>query len=303
MKKLILGLFVLFTIAMPMAFADEGNQTSSCGIFNMMQCLHDTAYLITYSTGLAAEPFLNTTATIMTLPAYTTPFQNTWLAITGLISAFYIFFLMYSGITFITQGDNLSKRYEAKETIKHMIIAIILVASSFYIYGLLTDFNASLTSYIFSQVDPSFFSVTSTSIGNAIFQILLIIPYVFLIMLTLDLLCLRWILVSLGVILFPIGIFFYFVPFLRSYGKLIINLLVMLIFIPFFISIIILGASTLVTTPIFSSLSILFMTVSFLLIDFVFYLLIKFAMSKAAGNEAINYGKLMYGFGKNMFNK
>lgn len=302
MKYKIFLLIVFLLLVPTIVFAeDQNNQTSSCSLFSPLNCLKDIAQLITYSTGLAAEPFLKSTAMVMTAQVYTEPFHNVWLAITGLISSFYIFFLLYSGIIFITQGDNIVKRHEAKESIKNVVIAIILVASSFYLYNILTDFNASITSYVFTQVNSNFFNVTSTSFGNAVFQIILIIPYVLLIMITLDLLFLRWLLVSLGIIFFPIGIFMYFVPFLRSYGKLILNLLILLIFIPFIISIIILGASTLVNTPMFTNFSIIFMTVSFLLIDFIFYLLVKFVMHKTAGSETVNYSKFVYNSGKNLF--
>ena len=59
----------------------------------------------------------------------------------------------------------------------------------------------------------------------------------------------------------------------------------MLIFIPFICSIIILGCSLLVTAPIVEHFTIIFYIVSFLLVDLVFLLLIKFIINKSGMGE------------------
>jgi len=67
---------------------------------------------------------------------------------------------------------------------------------------------------------------------------------------------LRYIFVSLGVIFFTIGIFFYFVPFLNGFGKLILNWLGILIFLPFFYSLVFVGTSRLVNSSSLSDIKI-----------------------------------------------
>jgi hypothetical protein len=286
MKKQLFCLIAVLLLAMPIAFADTQTEESSCGIFNFIQCLKDTAYLFSYSTGLAAQPLINLVKTLMIEPPNISLFTNLWLWVIGLIGIFYIFFLLYSGITFIVAGDNLVKRYEAKESIKNMILAIILVSASFYLYELAISLNTSLTTYAFSQINPNFFTVTSDSIANAILQVLMILVYVLVLLLTSIFFIGRWLAVSFGIIFMPIGIFMYFVPFLKNYGKLIINLSLLLIFIPFISSLILLGASMLATAPILNNFSILFYIDSFLIIDFIFYMLIKFVMRKSSVGES-----------------
>lgn len=292
-------LLVLILSVTPLVLAEETPpEEESCSIFSLVQCLKDTAYLISYTLGLAAQPFIQLIQYLMTEPPNTEVFKTAWLSIISIISIFYIFFLLYSGITFITQGDNIVKRYKAKESIKNMVIAIILVSSSFYLYNILIDLNSSLTSYIFANINPDFFTVTSDSFGNVLLQILLILPYVIVLLLTSILLMARYIFVSFGVIFFPIGIFLYFVPFLKSYGKLIINISLLLIFIPFITSIIIYGSSLLVTAPIFENFTILFYIVAFLIVDFSFYLLIKFVLNKSGAGEIANIGESIAAIGK-----
>ena len=58
-----------------------------------------------------------------------------------------------------------------------------------------------------------------------------------------------------------------------------------MIFIPFICSIIIFGCSLLITAPIVEHFTIIFYIVSFLLIDLVFLLLIKFIINKTGMGE------------------
>jgi len=205
--------------------------------------------------------------------------------------------LIYSGIGFITSGSDIVRRYEAKQAIKNMIISIILVSSSFYLYNLLIDMNSSLTSWVFTQVDPNFFTVTSNNFGNAILQIIMIIPYVLVLLLTVISLAARWLSVSFGIMFIPIGIFMYFVPFLRSYGKLIVNMSLLMIFFPFIASLILLGSSLLANAPIMQNFSIVFYIVAFLMIDGLFFSLIKFVLSKSAVGEAFDAAKMAVAIG------
>jgi len=286
----------MFLLVSTIVFAEPGNQDQNdCSLLHPMNCMNDlvkealksTAYLISYTTGIVSQPFLRLLEKLMTYPPSTGVFLPVWSAIVGVISIFYIFFLLYAGIVFITQGDSPVKRWEAKNSIKNMVIVILLVSSSFYLYNLLIGLNSSLTGYIFGSIDSSFFTSASSSISNALLQVVMIIPYVVVVFLTVIFFTTRWIFVSFGIILFPLGIFLYFVPFLKGYGKLIINILILMIFIPFISGIILLGSSVLVNSPIFENFRILFMTTCFMIIDFMIYILIKFIINKSGAGDVI----------------
>ena len=103
-----------------------------------IECLKDTGYLLSYVLGLPAQPLIKLVETLMISKPSIETFKPIWLTIITLISSFYIFFLLYSGIIFITDSNNLVKRHKAKESIKNMIIAIILVSASYYLYNILT---------------------------------------------------------------------------------------------------------------------------------------------------------------------
>lgn len=87
--------------------------------------------------------------------------------------------------------------------------------------------------------------------------------------------------VSIGVVLFPIGLFMYFIPPLQSYGKMILNLLLVGIFVPFFVAILLFGASALMNVGVFGSFKIVLVMVAFLSVNLLLIGLLLFAMLKA----------------------
>ncbi len=95
MKKQFSILFVILLLVLPISLADssDSSQDSSCSFFSPLSCLGDTARIITYSTGLAAQPFLHYIEKLMVTKPNTEIFNSVWLSITGIIGIFYVFFL------------------------------------------------------------------------------------------------------------------------------------------------------------------------------------------------------------------
>ena len=106
----------------------------------------------------------------------------------------------------------------------------------------------------------------------------------------------RYVVVCLGVIIFPIGLFCYFIPPLKGYGKFIINVLTIFIFITFFDLLIVLCCSMIVELPIFENFKILVMVICFSMIIYSMWLAIRFAMRMSTNaslkddlNQAVKY--------------
>jgi hypothetical protein len=102
--------------------------------------------------------------------------------------------------------------------------------------------------------------------------------------------------VAFGVIFIPIGIFCYFIPPLRSYGRLIINIIGMFIFITFLDAIIILASSMLISISLFQDFKILVMITCLIIINLLIIILTKHVITKTGISEsgekfaaAINY--------------
>ena len=114
----------------------------------------------------------------------------------------------------------------------------------------------------------------------------MIAPYVLILILVLIFLVLRYICVSVGVVFCAIGIFFYFIEPLKSYGKLILNYLGILILLPFFYAIILLASSKFLEIGIFGNIKILVMIGGFSLVALFTIFLILFVIIKAANTLA-----------------
>ena len=209
-------------------------------------------------------------------------FLELWLIIVYIISLFYGLFFLYAGFNFIISGHNVEKRQNAKSWIFNIVLMLLFVQSSYFLYDLIIDLESLLTSSIINLIDINFFVPNVNNLGDVSLQIVMIIPYLIIIISTILLLCLRYILINLGVVLFPIGLFFYFIPVLNGYGKLIINILISIIFVNFFNSIILLGSSKLMNLSLFNGFNILIPMSAFLLINFFMLILIIFGVLKGA---------------------
>ena len=124
--------------------------------------------------------------------------------------------------------------------------------------------------------------MTPGSFSNLGLELALIAPYIAILILTLIFLALRYICVGMGVVLFAIGIFLYFIEPLHPYGKLVLNYLGVLIFLPFFYSIILLASSKFLEVGVFAEMKILVMIGGFVLVNCFTILLTVFVIFKAA---------------------
>ena len=256
---------------------------TDCGITNLGSCLAEklVEYLI-YILNLPITPLLDFIKILMTEPVNISIFSSVWAIIVYILSMFYGLLLLVAGFRFMLSGYSVDQREKAKRELRNVIIMMILVQSSFFIYSLILDLSAGLTASVFNLISPDFFLLTADSIGNVGLELLLLMPYVFVLVSTLIFLTIRYICVSLGVILFSIGIFFYFIGSLNSYGKLILNYLGVLIAVPFFYSIIFLASAKFLEVDTFANMKISAMISAFGLADLLTLFLILFVIIKAA---------------------
>jgi len=225
---------------------------------------------------------LNLISHLLTEPVKISIFANIWSIIIYILSMFYGILLVYIGLKFIVSGESPEQRENAKSSLRNTIIMIVLVQASFLIYSLILEIFAGLTKAMFNMIGNNFFVLTYDNFANIGLEIAFLIPYLSVLILTLIILAIRYICVSAGVIFFALGIFFYFVPFLNQYGKLIINGLIVLISLPLFYSIIFLTSSKLLELSIFQNIKILVMIGAFSLVILSTLLLLLFVIIKAA---------------------
>jgi len=264
-----------------------------CGILNFASCLPDLFF--SYFAGLLTsplQPLLTLIQQLLSAQVNFSLFASLWAIIIYVLSMFYALLILYSGFQFIISGYDVIKRERAKEWLRNIVIMIILVQASFFIYDLAINISAVMTSTTMSLMDNTFFNLGADGITGIALQILFFGFFIVIAILTIIILILRYVIVSVGIVLFPLAIFFYFIPFLRSYGLLILNFLGICAFITFIDAVILIGFSKILEVAMFANIKIFVIIAGLITIDILMFFLMFFSIIKAT----FNLGNKVAGF-------
>lgn len=262
----------------PLISAEE-----ECGLLNLATCIPQKIYdFILNVINAPIQPLLTFTNNLLTEPVNLSVFSSVWAIVLYILSLFYGLLMLYSGFNFMISGYDAVKREKAKEWFRNILIMIVLIQASYFIYSTIIDINSLLTSGVINLVDMNFFRLTADNIINIGLQFFLGIFYVLTLIFTILFLTLRYIIVAVGVIFVPIGIFLYFIPPLREYGKLIVNFLGICIFVTFFDSLVFLAGSKLIELQLFANFKIVVMIAAFSIANFLMFYLMFFSALKSA---------------------
>jgi hypothetical protein len=274
MKK-IYFIFLIFFIS----FASAGE----CSITNLASCISESFFnFLLNLLNAPIQPILTLVYNLLTEPVNINLFLEIWSIIVYILSLFYGLILIYVGFKFMFAGHSPEEREKAKSSLAKTLIMISLVQASFYLYGLVIEVVSALSSVILNLMPPDFFLLTIDNITNMGLQFIFLVPYLIAVLATLIHLVIRYMIVSFGVIFFAIGIFFYFIDPLNSYGRLIINFLFATISLTLFYSIIFLASSKLLVIPIFEHTKILVMIGAFNIANSLTLIAVLFIIIKSA---------------------
>ena len=281
MKKLIL-IPLLFLILFPTVIAAEEEEEKKCGLTNLASCIPEKIYEFFIGIlNLPIKPLLYFIKKLIGEPVSIDIFQGIWAIIIYVLSMFYGLLFIYSGFNFLFSGLDVVRREMAKEWLKNTVIMIVLVQASFYLYDLFLQLVSTMTSAVLTMVNEHFFMITADNIVNIGLEFLLVPAYVFVLLITVIVLSARYIVVAIGAVFIPMGVFLYFIPPLRSYGKFILHFLGMLGAIAFIDAIIILACSMLIEIPLFENFKIIVMIVCFTLVNVTQFLVAKMVISSS----------------------
>jgi len=259
----------------------------ACGLTDLGSCLPEAIYNFFLNLlNAPLLPMIEFIKILLTADASIGIFKGIWAIMVYTLSFFYALLFIYAGINFIISGNDFIRRENAKKWLKNTVIMVILVQSSFYIYDLLLQMGAVLSSSVMSLVDPHFFMITADNIINIGLQFLLTTVYSVILFITMLLLVFRYIVICFGVVLFPIALFCYFIYPLRGHGKFILNILLINIFNGFLISLVFLICSKLITITLFGSFKILVMICAMSFVDFIIIWSFKVALKHSVVDKA-----------------
>lgn len=267
---------------------------ATCGLLNFASCLPE-AFFNYFSSILNAplQPLLILVKDLLSANVNLQLFSSLWAIMVYILSMFYALLILYAGFSFIISGYNAEKRENSKEWLKNIIIMIILIQASFFIYELIVSLSSSLTTSTLSLINNNFFLLTLDNLPNVALQIIFFITYILVLLITALILIIRYGIVAIGVVLFPLGIFFYFIQPLKSYGLLLLNFLGVALFITFLDSIILVGFAKLIDVSLFANIKILVMIAAFGLVNSAMFFLMFFSTIKAAFSLGTKVAKIV----------
>lgn len=255
---------------------------ADCGLLNLASCLPQAFFdYLASMLNAPLQPLLTMTQNLLSADVNLQLFSSLWAIIVYVLSMFYALLIIYSGFQFIVSGYDSQKRENAKSWLRNIVIMIILIQSSFFIYELAVQLASVMTSTTLSLVNHNFFLLTIDNVSNVALEIIFFILYIITLLITSLILIIRYGIVAVGVVLFPMAIFSYFIPALRQYGLLILNFLGIAVFITFLDSIFLVGFSKLVDISLFANIKILVMISAFGLINIFMLFIMFFSLVKA----------------------
>ena len=280
MKKFIL--LFLSILFIPVVYAEE-----ECGLLNLASCIPQKIYdFFLNLINAPLIPLLNLVKSLLTEPVDISLFGSIWAIMLYIISLFYGLLMLYSGFNFMTAGYDSARRANAKEWFRNILIMMVLVQASYYLYSLIIDLSSLLTAGVMGLINQQFFLITADNLTNIGLEFFFILFYALTLLFTVIILALRYIFVGVGLIFAPLAIFFYFIPPLRGYGKLIMNFFGNCIFITFFDALILLVCAKLVEIPLFATIKILVMISAFSIVNIMMFYFMFFSAIKSAANTA-----------------
>lgn len=279
--KILIFILLIFLVIFPVAIAQEDDSSLVSKIASSL--LEHTFKFISDLVNAPIKPLVTLIRSMLSAVINLDLFKSLWVIIIYTLSLFYSLLLLYSGFNFMISGYDIVKREKAKEWLKNIVIMIVLVQGSFFFYKVLVELSSILTTAILNMIPDEFFLITFESGLDLIYYAV----YLAVLLITALLLIIRYLIVSFGVVFFPIGIFLYFIAFTKDYGKAIINFLLTCVFISFFNAVILLCCSKLITIDLFEHFKIMVMIASFLMVSLVTFYFMLFTLI----NSGINAGK------------
>jgi hypothetical protein len=165
----------------------------------------------------------------------------------AIIESLYTLALMGLGAYYITSAAAPAKSAQAKGWIENLLFMIILLSVSFPIFKMVMDLNLYVTTSIYSQSFPDMLNV-QVAFTSLIFALVMSFVFISAAALTFFTLILRYIAIPFLLLLFPIAIFLYFLPFTKEWGSFLLKFIVIIIFMTAIDAVIVLGLSFLLNS-------------------------------------------------------
>ena len=212
-------------------------------IYNLPTCIVEKFFSslvsgFVYSSEQFLQNSLNFIITGPNLNAFCVPYTT----IMRILESLYTIALMGVGAYYIASAADPEKRARAKLWIQNVLFMIIILSFSFSIFKMVIDLNQYITTSIYSDSFSNLLNI-QVVFSSLIFALVLSFNFVFAALLTFATLLIRYIMIPFLLLLFPISIFLYFVPFTKDWGIFLLKFILIIVFMTSIDAVLILGMS------------------------------------------------------------
>ncbi len=239
------------------------------------------------------DPLMQFSQTLLTSNPDPNGLYPWWQSTILVISSFYLLLFLVIGFMFLFSSLNPEKRMEAKEWLKNAFVMIVLVNLSFVLYSLILELATAITQFMWISGFQNFFDPQVFSNMGAG----MLLTYGLAVLLTAVTLFIRHVFLLIGVVLFPIAIFLYFVPPLKVWGRMIFNLIGIALFTQFIDVVIFVASNQAMIQFAGNAGANSVPALAFIIIFIVNILLMVYAILKSVFSMTENSKVLGYGIG------
>ncbi len=165
-------------------------------------------------------------------------------AVMAVLNSLYALVLMGLALFFIVRSGDVEGRLEARKWLENLLVMIVVLSFSFPLFCMLLDFNTYLVNSLANQSMNALFHFQANPANQIMALVVLLFGITFQ-MATYITLLLRYILIFVMLLLFPISIFLYFIPPMQNWGKTFIKIILVFIFMPTADALVLVGISSL----------------------------------------------------------
>ncbi len=224
-------------------------------IYNLPTCIVENFFTSLINGFIySANQFLSNSLTFIITGPNLNLFCSPYSQVMGILESLYTLALMGVGAYYIATAADIQKRANAKRWIQNILLVIVVLAVSFNIFQMIIELNQYVTTSIYSTALSSLLDIRM-SFTSFIFAFILSFNFIAAAGLTFSTLLTRYLMIPFLLLLFPIAIFLYFIPFTKEWGKFLLKFILLIIFMTSIDAILISGLSYLfsIGDPVLSS--------------------------------------------------
>lgn len=254
--------FVLFLVLLHFASAQTASisfnvTNSTCPktgslldtVSNLPACITESFFSsLTSGFVYASNQFLSSSFNFILASPDLHWFCGPYNAVMAVIESLYIIVLLGLGLYYIARSTDVAGRNNAKKWLKNVVFMVVALSLSYYAFQMLMDLNQYVASEFMSKANLDFFSVGAT-FSSVVFLCILSATTAGVFLITFITLLIHYILISFMFLAFPIAMFLYFIPPTQSWGKVLLQVIGIVVFMTSFDALILLGLSALFHSP------------------------------------------------------